>query len=129
MKIRIDNKEYIVNIEEKSPNKFKINFDEQLYDVELIPDDLKYPEKKTVISTKEKIIKAPFAGIITTINIIPGKKVEKNNVLLILTSMKMDNEIVSPEKCLVKEVYVKKNQQVREHEPLLCVEMDPSTEA
>jgi acetyl-CoA carboxylase biotin carboxylase subunit len=57
-------------------------------------------------------ITSPMHGKVIKINVKPGDKVKKGDVLLIIEAMKMENQIVSPRDAVVKEVNVAVNERV-----------------
>ncbi len=59
-------------------------------------------------------IKSPMPGLVVDVQVEPGQEVEKNQVLLLLESMKMQNEIRAPRKGTVMGVYVEPGQSVEQ---------------
>ena len=53
-------------------------------------------------------VNAPMPGTILKVNVNPGDEVKKNQVLVVLEAMKMENEIVSPADGKVSSVNVAK---------------------
>lgn len=123
--IKVNGKEYKVNVEETSNGKIKVHHEGKTYEVEtrteiepIITEDI---EK---ISTKEgeNIIKAPIPGKVISINVKKGKKVKQGDTLLKLVAMKMENEILSPKEGIIKEIRVKKNADVNKGDILVTIE-------
>lgn len=54
-------------------------------------------------------ITAPLPGNILSIKISPGQKVKSGDVLMVIESMKMENEILAPSDGLVKQIAVNKD--------------------
>jgi biotin carboxyl carrier protein len=67
-------------------------------------------------------LKAPMPGLVVAVPVEEGQKVEKNDVLLILESMKMQNELVSPRDGVVSRVRVKTGDSVDQRQTLLSVD-------
>lgn len=59
----------------------------------------------------KKEIKAPIAGRISEIFVKEGEFVKKDQKLLLLSSMKMENEIIADFEGKVKEILIKKDQE------------------
>lgn len=57
-------------------------------------------------------VKAPMPGTILSVNVGPGKRVAKGEVLAILEAMKMENEIPAPRDAEIVGVNVKKGDSV-----------------
>lgn len=58
-------------------------------------------------SSKVKQIKSPMPGLVLSINCAEGQQVQKDDVLLILEAMKMENAIKSPQDGVIKSIHVK----------------------
>lgn len=65
------------------------------------------------------LVKSPLSGRIVKILIKTGELVEKNQPLLIIESMKMENEIRSPCKAYVKNIQIKQNDLVQQNQVLI----------
>ena len=57
-------------------------------------------------------VKAPMPGTILDVKVQAGQSVKKGDVLVILEAMKMENEILAPKACTVKQVLVSKGSTV-----------------
>ncbi|MFM7770994.1 MAG: acetyl-CoA carboxylase biotin carboxyl carrier protein subunit [Bacteroidota bacterium] len=57
-------------------------------------------------SNKIKQLKSPMPGLVLSINCKDGQHVMKDDVLLILEAMKMENAIKSPQEGVVKSIHV-----------------------
>lgn len=68
-----------------------------------------------------KVVTCPMPGTILSINVGVGDAVKAGDVLLILESMKIQNEIKAPKDGKVKEIYVSENATVRRGERLLTI--------
>jgi len=66
-------------------------------------------------------LKAPMPGLVVGIPVEEGQAVEKGQVLLILESMKMQNELKSPRTGQVGRIRVKPGQTVEQRQILLTV--------
>ena len=55
---------------------------------------------------------APVAGDILKVNVTAGQAVKEGDVLVVLEAMKMENEILAPKACTVKQVLVSKGSTV-----------------
>jgi biotin carboxyl carrier protein len=66
-------------------------------------------------------IKAPMPGLIAAIPVIEGQLVKKGDVLLVLESMKMENELKAPRDGSVSAVRVTSRQNVEQNQTLLVL--------
>jgi biotin carboxyl carrier protein len=74
-----------------------------------------------VAETGEFHLKAPMPGLVVTIPVSEGQEVRKGQVLLILESMKMQNELKSPRDGKVNRIKVKAGESVEQRQTLLSV--------
>jgi len=82
---------------------------------------LKVASGSAVAESAEFFLKAPMPGMVVAINVAEGQTVEKGTVLLILESMKMQNELKSPRRGTVSRLRVKAGDSVEQHQTLLSV--------
>ena len=74
-----------------------------------------------VAETGEFHLKAPMPGLVVTIPVAEAQEVKKGQVLLILESMKMQNELKSPRDGKVNRIKVKAGETVEQRQTLLSV--------
>ncbi len=68
-----------------------------------------------------EVIEAPMPGNIINVLVKPGQSVSRGDVLLILESMKMENEIMSPKDAVVAAVHVSTGDTVESGSPLVSL--------
>jgi len=71
--------------------------------------------------SKEFTLKAPMPGLIVSLLVDDGQEVEAGDVLIILESMKMQNELKSPRAGMVGRLRVKSGDNVEYNETILSV--------
>lgn len=69
-----------------------------------------------------EVIEAPIPGKIVAVNVCVGDKVEEDQELCTLQSMKMQNPILSPVEGKIVEVKIKPEQTVETGEVLIVIE-------
>lgn len=69
-----------------------------------------------------EIIQAPMSGTIVKIKARVGEMVKDGQTLLTLEAMKMENEILAPRDCKIREIFVKEGQQVDIDQSLVKIE-------
>ena len=72
--------------------------------------------------TGEVVIKSPMPGLIVAVNVGPGQAVAKGQTLVILESMKMENELKAPRAGRVSAVRVEPRQAVEQGQTLVSIE-------
>lgn len=85
------------------------------------PAAAKKPAAPAVSAEGEKV-SAPMPGTIMSIKTSVGAQVKKNDVLLILEAMKMENEIVAPKDGTVAQIAVKSGDSVNSGDPLVVIQ-------
>jgi len=66
-------------------------------------------------------LRAPMPGLVVAIPVGEGQEVQKGDVLVVLESMKMQNELKSPRAGLIARLRVKTGDSVDQHQTLLTV--------
>ena len=125
-KLNIKGKEYSVEILEQEQNGVKIKVDEEEF---IFKQQGRKEQKSTVAKTSfpkrnfsEKKIKAPIAGIISEIFIKEGGVIKRGEKVILLSAMKMENEIISDFSGRVKKILVERNQKVKMGDILIVAE-------
>jgi len=72
-------------------------------------------------ATGEFHLKAPMPGLVVAVAVEEGQQVEKGQVLVILESMKMQNELKSPRAGVVQRIKVKAGESVEIKQTILSV--------
>ncbi|MBV6393625.1 MAG: hypothetical protein KPEEDBHJ_02867 [Anaerolineales bacterium] len=67
-------------------------------------------------------LKAPMPGLVVAVSVAEGEEVKKGQVLVILESMKMQNELKSPRDGKVDRIRVKPGESVEQKQTLLSVQ-------
>lgn len=75
-----------------------------------------------VAESGEYHLKAPMPGLVVAIPLGEGEKVEKGQVVVILESMKMQNELKSPKAGTVGRIRVKQGETVEQRQALLSIQ-------
>lgn len=73
------------------------------------------------VSTGEFALRAPMPGLIVSVQVEEGQVVERGKILLILESMKMQNEIRSPRSGKVTRLRIKSGDTVEQKQILLTI--------
>jgi biotin carboxyl carrier protein len=75
-----------------------------------------------VSDTGEYLLKAPMPGLVVSIPVSEGQPVGKGEVLVVLESMKMQNELKSPREGVVKGISARVGESVEQKQTLLVIE-------
>ncbi|NQT96686.1 MAG: acetyl-CoA carboxylase biotin carboxyl carrier protein subunit [Candidatus Marinimicrobia bacterium] len=122
----INGRSYYLSLTNKNGG-YRITLDQQSFCVQLKDETQillgKFGLNKTIADTTQNII-SPIPGLVRQVFVKSGDKIEKNDKLLILEAMKMENEIVSTVSGVVSEVYVKPGSSKNKGDPLLRIEGD-----
>jgi biotin carboxyl carrier protein len=74
-----------------------------------------------VVEQGEYHLKAPMPGLIVAVPVNEGQKVEKGEVLVVLESMKMQNELRAPRDGSITRIRIKNGDSVEQKQTLLSV--------
>ncbi len=122
--VTIDGKEYKVKVEESSNGKIKVYHDKHVYEVETKEDISKelFRESSEDITHEGKdVIKAPLPGVIVVVNVKVGDVVKEGDSLIKLVAMKMENDIIAEKNGIVRELMIKKNDNVNKGDVLVVI--------
>ncbi len=75
-----------------------------------------------VAESGEFLLKAPMPGLVVATPVKDGDKVEKGQVLVVLESMKMQNELKAPRAGTVSRVRIKAGESVEQKQTLLSLQ-------
>lgn len=136
--VRIDGKAYEIELPRIDRyGAFPVKVDEATFNVEVkIP--MRRPESSAFEQTRpaptitlaprritralEGTVAAPMTGIILSVKVEEGERVEVGQVLCVLEAMKMENEITAPIEGIVLEVFVSDGFSVNEGDPLFVID-------
>ncbi len=82
---------------------------------------LRTSEMSVVQSDRDYILKAPMPGLVIAVPVNEGQEVEKGQILVILESMKMQNELRSPLAGTINRLRIKTRDTVQQKQTLLSV--------
>ena len=114
-KIRVNGNEYEVEVEELS-NEANSSPVRTAPAARPVLQDVKKPETQAAttpsVESGASAVQAPMPGTILDVRVTAGDLVSKGQTLMILEAMKMENEILAPHDCSVKQVHVEKGASV-----------------
>jgi len=124
LNINIKGKKRIIEIKEEL-GKVIIKIGKKEFSFKSLNDkkgDISVAQTNIPKKTSKKEIKAPIAGTITKIFIKEKQTFKKNQKIVSLSAMKMENEIISDFQGTIKEILVKEDQKVQEGDILVTLE-------
>ena len=105
--------------------KITLALNDEMYVIEVsTPLDMLIKEMgmNTIQSNALKEVKAPMPGLILEILVEEGQKVEKDDSLVILEAMKMENILKAEGEGIIKDIRMKKGDSVEKHQVLIELE-------
>ncbi|CAI8027970.1 Glutaconyl-CoA decarboxylase subunit gamma, partial [Geodia barretti] len=72
----------------------------------------------------EVAVEAPITGVIVEISVSVGEEVSDGDLLVVIESMKMENEILSEYDGTVKEILIRQNQNISQEDPMLILSVE-----
>ena len=123
-KVIVDDEEYNVELKKKG-SSWKVKIRNREFTVKIEGDknkSIKENKKRKKTKIGNGTISSSIPGKIISVNIDIGDLVNEGDVLVILEAMKMQNEIVSPIKGIVKNINCKTGDSINANVPLIIVE-------
>ena len=72
----------------------------------------------------EVAVESPITGVIVEISVSVGEEVSDGDLLVVIESMKMENEILSEYDGTVKEILIRQNQNISQEDPMLILSVE-----
>lgn len=72
----------------------------------------------------EIAVESPITGVIVEISVSVGEEVGDGDLLVVIESMKMENEILSEYEGTVKEILVRRNQNISQEDAMLILSVE-----
>lgn len=126
-KFKIGNQDYTASVDEQTAGSLKVTVNGQTYQVEM-PSQKKEGPRQAPVAVNPKAqtggpanVNSELPGTVTKIVVADGQHVKRGDVLLVIESMKMANDIVSEVDGTVQRVAVAQGQNVNQGD--LLVEM------
>lgn len=69
-------------------------------------------------------VESPITGVIVEISVSVGEEVSDGDLLVVIESMKMENEILSEYDGVVKQILVFPNQNISQEDPMLILSVE-----
>lgn len=122
--VKIDGQEHIVQVEELEDGKLRVFFEGSAFEVETREDIVEELTEEISGKTSSKTgkITSPLPGTIVDITTKVGDKVKEGDTIVKLVAMKMENDIIASKDGTVKEIRVKKNQNVAKGDILVIID-------
>ncbi|GAB4546865.1 MAG: acetyl-CoA carboxylase biotin carboxyl carrier protein subunit [Anaerolineae bacterium] len=119
----INNKSVEALVEQKD-RLMQVVIQGDLYEVEVLDERqqrLMRASSGFGVTTGELIVKAPMPGLIVAVRVEQGQEVQKGQPLIVLESMKMENDIKAPRAGLVEKIHVSKGESVEQNKVLITL--------
>ena len=127
-KVEVDGKAYVVEIEELGEGKPK-PLSTPTSTVSNPPATITRPPRTEAPTPPPRgvpfspagpgVVKAPLSGVVLSVKRSAGESVKAGDVLLILETMKMENEIYAPKSGIIKKIAVSEKQSVNQGDLLV----------
>lgn len=122
--IQINQTIYEVVVAKREEKLYEVNLAGERHIV-LVQDELSYrvaqAQESALHAQGSVTLKAPMPGVIVRVMVQIGETVQKGQTLVILESMKMENELKSPRTGVVETVFVAAGTAVEKEQKLLVI--------
>ena len=95
----------------------------RLYQARVLDERARRLTQARVVGTHsgEVMVKAPMPGLIVAVPVSEGQAVKKGQTVVVLESMKMENELKAPRDGTVASIKIVPRQSVEQHQPLVIL--------
>lgn len=109
-------------IEEQEGNKFDVLLDGRLYESQVLDErSMLLLSRRGGLVMNSGEITSPMPGLIVAVKVAVGDTVEQGTTVVILESMKMQNELKAPRSGVVQEVHIVAGQSVDKNASLVII--------
>ncbi len=119
----IDNKS-LEALVERQEGRYQLLIEGDLYEVEVLDERqqrLMNASGGLGVAQGEVTIRSPMPGLIVAVRVGEGEEVRRGQPLLVLESMKMENDIKAPRDGKVERIHVEKGQTVEQNKALITL--------
>jgi len=111
-------------IEADSAKHYTVNTYKGSYDVELIDSESRYMKNRndSIGGDASGKISSPMPGKVVSIPVSVGDEVAKDDVIIVISAMKMESDYKSPIDGVVKEIFVEEGDTVNSNQLLVVIE-------
>ncbi len=107
------------------PSEFSVDVDGEIFNVKIsavVGKPIEVEKKPKVKELAKGTVVSPMSGMILSLKVKVGDKVKEGDLVAMIEAMKMQNEIRSPYKGVVKEILTFESEVVSTGDPLMVVE-------
>jgi biotin carboxyl carrier protein len=119
----LDHRSFEAVVEERD-DQYQILMEGDMYEVKVTDERSRRLESAFMAfgdSEAEAAIRAPMPGLVVRVPVAEGQAVNRGDTVLILESMKMENELKSPRSGTVHRVYVSAGDSVEQNKLLVTI--------
>jgi biotin carboxyl carrier protein len=112
-------------IDSNEQNKWQVLLNGMLYDTEVLDEHIyrmRQASSEGTVGAGEFQLKAPMPGLVLKIPVMVSQEVDKGEILLILESMKMQNELKAPRAGIVTAIRVKPGDSVNQNQVMMVLD-------
>jgi biotin carboxyl carrier protein len=120
----VDNESFEALVETRE-GRWQVLLRGDLYDVDVVDERARLLRARaglTVPDSGEVKIKAPMPGLVVAVSVEVGQEVVAGDNVVILESMKMENELKAPREGLVKHINVQIGDSVEKNQTLVVID-------
>ncbi len=108
VKILVGEQVYSYDMKEKSTTRMRLQNKAQEFVIEWQTAAPSTPVRNDAVALPaRKVVKAPLPGVVVKLVAVPGQKIKKNDVVLVIESMKMQIDVRSTFEGVLKSMLVK----------------------
>ena len=120
--VLIDNASYEALIEERE-GLYNVLLGSDMYELQVLDERQQRLSRSAgaAVASGEISIRSPMPGLIVAVAVSEGQAIKKGDPLIVLESMKMENEIKAPREGTVARIHVTKGDRVEQNKTLITI--------
>jgi len=120
----VEQQSYEALVEQVDSANWQVFMEGKLYEVQVYEESIRRLQKRTALGADadgELAVRAPMPGLVLNIAVTEGQEIQPGDTVVILESMKMENELKAPKGGIVDRVEIEPGQSVEQNQVLIVI--------
>jgi len=118
LRITLEGRDYDVAVQVLPETESTLEHEELLAS---LPDSVFRPACSSDTGAEDRICRSPIAGLVVSVGAKPSQRVGRDDAVVVIEAMKMQNTIHAPVEGVLEEIHVKPGEAVKTGQPLFRV--------
>jgi len=120
----VEDQSFEALVEQVDSAHWQVFMEGKLYEVEVYEESIRRLQKRTALGADdsgELVVRAPMPGLVLSIAVSEGQEIESGDTVVILESMKMENELKAPRGGVIDRIEIEPGQSVEQNQVLIVI--------